>query len=103
MAASRCKLHGVNLDNAGGECLYCLKVDQADAYMARQGAKADRIDPASTLDSAIDIAEARLPHGMELIFERLAAFSGFRVTAQCPHCGKRDGIAELSDWFVEDC
>ena len=58
--------------------------------------------PESILDRAIDFVEARLPNGIELLFERNVARRSYDVFAQCPHCGTMRQTSDITEHMVED-
>jgi hypothetical protein len=57
--------------------------------------------PDNIIDEAIEHAEAILPHGIELLFERDLRFLRYVITAQCPHCGKKDVTSDVSKDAIE--
>lgn len=59
--------------------------------------------PAQILASAIQRAEAMLPHGIEVTSERNVACRTYEITASCPHCGKSETCSDITERCIEDC
>jgi hypothetical protein len=97
--AAYCYVHNKDYYAFIGVCEQCENEPEFDATEA---AALTQPGPTDILDRATDFVEARLPHGIELVFERNLAFRTYDVFAQCPHCGAKEITSCLTHAALRD-